>query len=309
MIITPATTPEQNIILIRYGELFLKSTYVRNYFERTLIQNIQTSLKKNELPSKITRDHGRIYLHTTHIPQALSILTHIFGITSFSPATTTSASKKHISTTALILLKPYLSITTSFALRVTRSGTHNFTSQEIAIAIGNDIVQTTQAPVDLTNPDIELFVEIRDNNAYLFTQKIPGPGGLPLGTQGTILVLITQKTDLLALWYLIRRGCLPRIAVTDTSLQPDSHSFLTTWQTSAPLHIIPSEPPILYKKLNALAKTHHCQAIITGHTLETTTLTQLQKLKTSLTTPVLHPLIALKKEEIITKATEVGLCL
>ncbi|MBU0497815.1 MAG: hypothetical protein KKC68_03195 [Candidatus Thermoplasmatota archaeon] len=305
----PTTTPEQNIILIRYGELFLKSTYVRNHFEQTLINNIQTSLKKTEIPARITRDRGRIYLHTPHIPQTLPILTHIFGITSISPATTTPATIKHISSTALTLLQPYLTPTTSFALRVTRSGTHTFTSQDMATAIGNDIVQATHAPVNLTHPDIELFIEIRDKNAYLFTQKITGPGGLPLGTQGTILTLISHKTDLLAMWYLIRRGCNPLIALTNTTLQPEIHSFLTTWHTTTPIHFITPDPPTQYQELNTLAETHHCNAIITGHTLETTTLAQLHTLKTSLTTPVLHPLIALKPEDIIKKATEVGLCL
>ena len=91
---------------------------------------------------------------------------------------------------ALQLTKNILTEEKSFAIRSTRVGTHTFSSQQVAVHIGNDIVKATHAGVDLTNPDIELFIEIRDKKSFLFTEKINGVGGLPLGTQGRILALI-----------------------------------------------------------------------------------------------------------------------
>ena len=67
----------------------------------------------------------------------------------------------------------------SFAIRVTRTGNHDFSSQDVAVKIGNAIVKATKATVNLIKPDFELFIEIRNDNSFIFTEKIRGTGGLP----------------------------------------------------------------------------------------------------------------------------------
>ncbi|MCX6663642.1 MAG: THUMP domain-containing protein, partial [Euryarchaeota archaeon] len=176
-----------DVILVRYGELSLKSTYVRKYFESILVRNIKKALTRENISHSITKERGRIYLSATDISKSCLVLSRIFGIVSFSPAVQTTSDMEDMSMLALQLAKNILTEEKSFAIRATRVGTHTFSSQQVAVHIGNDIVKATRAGVDLTNPDIELFIEIRDKKSFLFTEKINGVGGLPLGTQGRIL--------------------------------------------------------------------------------------------------------------------------
>ena len=300
---------ESDIILIRYGEIYLKSSYVRNQFEHTLMTNIHNHCKTHAITATVTRDKGRLYLQTNNIPQALIILSTVFGITSFNSATTTTASQEDITTTATQILNPLLTNKTSFALRVTRTGSHPYTSQDIAIQVGNTIVNTTHAPVDLTTPDKELYIEIRHKHAFLFTQKIPGPGGLPLGTQGHVLIIIDTPQSLLAAWHLMKRGCTPHFLLTTPQLQKNLTSFLTKWYpTSTPsIHLLQKDP--LFDTITHYAKKHKCDAIITGHTLTNDSDIQtLHHYKTHLHLPVLHPLIAKSPQDLQQQIQEVGIC-
>jgi thiamine biosynthesis protein ThiI len=186
------------LILIRYAELGLKATETRNRFENTLINNIRNALKTKEISFELRRERGRIYVFTNQINKSIDVLQKIFGITSISPAVKTSSKMEAISKVAIDISKEKLTKKKSFALRVTRTGNHSFTSQDVAVQIGNDVVKATNSSVNLTNPDFELFIEIRDKNAYLFIQKIRCNGGLPLRTQGKILVLVDSLESILA---------------------------------------------------------------------------------------------------------------
>jgi thiamine biosynthesis protein ThiI len=271
--------------------------------------NIHHHCKAHTLPAIITRDYGRIYLQTKNIPSTLPFLPNIFGITSFSSAITTTSQQKDLTTTAQKLLQPLLSPHTSFALKVTRTGNHHYTSQDIAIQIGAEIVATTQSPVDLTHPDIKLFIEIRHKQAYLFTQKIPGPGGLPLGTQGHTLMLIDTPHSLLAAWYIMRRGCSPIFILTQKKYQNNLISYINKWcpNTNPPIYLINQNKK--FEELNHYAQHHHCDAIITDHHLTNEKdLKQIQHYKTKLHYPILHPLISMTETDIQQKITEVGMC-
>ena len=98
-----------DLILIRYGELSLKSKYVRNQFELILIRNIRNALKLNDLKGEIKRERGRIYLYTDEISKGLDVLKRVFGITSFSPAAITTSKIDDISNLAqTTVLMPFL---------------------------------------------------------------------------------------------------------------------------------------------------------------------------------------------------------
>jgi thiamine biosynthesis protein ThiI len=289
-----------DVILVRYGELSLKSAYVRHYFESTLIRNIKKALTKEALPHTITKDRGRIYLTTPEISRSLAVLPRIFGIVSFSPAVKTTSTLPEISALALKLSKNLLTKEKSFAIRTTRTGKHEFTSQEVAIHIGNDLVKSTSARVDLTYPDVELFIEIRDQHAYLFTEKCKGPGGLPLGTQGKIVALIDEPTSLLAAWYLMRRGCNIILVTSGKSNEETLRSFLHLWYTDPEIILLDFKGKNFFDQLNTIALQHNCDAVITGHTLEepARTLEEITKLKQQIAIPVLTPLIAMTHKQI-----------
>ena len=289
-----------DIILVRYGELSLKSTYVRKYFESTLVRNIKKALAQENIPHNITKERGRINLSTTEISKSCLVLSRIFGIVSFSPAIQTTSDMRDMPIVALQLIKNILTKEKSFAIRSTRVGTHTFSSQQVAIQIGNDIVKATHAKVDLTHPDVKLFIEIRDKKSFLFTEKIKGVGGLPLGTQGKILALVENPFSLLAAWYLMRRGCDIIIANTTKTNDDSLYSFLTNWYADAEIISIDQKIKNFFNQLRTIASEKNCDALVTGYTFEESacSLAAIAQLKKQSVIPVLTPLIAMTHKEL-----------
>jgi len=295
------------LIIVRYGEIGLKAKETRKRFEQALVNNIKTALNKEHISSRIKREWGRIYVYTNQINESLAILQKIFGITSISPAVQTQSDMNFMSKLAVTFSKEVLSKEKSFALRVTRTGDHEFTSQDVAIKIGNDIVKETKAFVNLTKPDFELFIEIRDKNAYIFTEKIRGTGGLPLGTQGKILALIDNPKSILASWYLMRRGCKIIFINTKKSNTEALCSFTSDWYADSDISIVDSGKDI-YENLNKTASERKCDAVVTGHSLGNSQhkLSDIKLFKKHITFPILCPLIAMDQDEISKKCKEIG---
>ena len=296
------------LILIRYGEIALKGKVTRRYFENALIKNIKSALKTENIPHTIGREWGRIYVFTSQINESIDVLQRIFGITSFSPSLKTTADMGAISDFALDISRKILTKEKSFALRVTRTGNHEFTSQDVAINIGSDIVGATHAKVDLNTPDFELFIEIRNENAYLFTKKIRGIGGMPSNTQGKSLALIDDSKSILAAWYLMRRGCTVIFLNTNKSNTDALQSFMSKWYVESGIHTLGVKENI-YESLNKKASEEKCDAVVTGHTLNenlSDSLSDISQLKRHVEHLILHPLIAMDKNEINKKCEEVG---
>jgi thiamine biosynthesis protein ThiI len=197
-------------------------------------------------------------------------------------------------------MKNILTQEKSFAIRSTRVGTHTFSSQQVAIQIGNDIVKATHAKVDLTHPDVTLFIEIRDKKSFLFTEKIKGVGGLPLGTQGKILALVENPFSLLATWYLMRRGCNVIMANTKKTNDESLHSFLINWYADAEIISVDQNTKSFFNQLRTIASEKNCDALITGHTFDESphSLAAITQLKKQSVIPVLTPLIAMTREEL-----------
>ena len=299
------------LIIVRYGEIGLKGKATRKRFENSLVKNIKNALNKEQLPYKIKRDWGRIYIYTNQINKSIPILQKVFGITSISPALQTQSNMDSMPRLAVNISKETLTKEKSFAIRATRTGEHNFTSQDVAVKIGNDIVEATKASVNLTKPDFELFIEIRDKNAFIFTEKIRGTGGLPLGTQGKILALIGNPKSILASWYLMRRGCKIFFVNTNESNTNALNSFITNWYADSDVSMS-GLGKNLYENVNKIASEKNCTAIATGHTIYGNSqkeLSDIKLLKKHIKLPILCPLIAMEKDEINKKYKKIGLLL
>lgn len=194
-------------IIVRYGELALKSEPVRKRFERSLINSIKRSLR--ETPHKIRTERGRIFVDTSATAKTIKILSQIPGITSISPAAMTVADldaiKEKVTPIAKKMLKPGM----SFAVRTTRIGEHSFSSRDINVAIGSHILSLQKdLKVNLTHPDVEISIEVRGNDAYIFSKTIEGIGGLPVGTQGRVVAILSgDKKDAVAAFMMLKRGC------------------------------------------------------------------------------------------------------
>jgi thiamine biosynthesis protein ThiI len=288
------------VIIVRYGEIGLKAKATKRIFENKLINHIKSTFVKQNISYKIQIFRGRIYIYTDQIKQSIIVLQKIFGITSISPAVKTSSKIDSMVTLAIYISKNNISKKNSFALRVSRTGTHSFTSQDIAIKLGNEIVNTTGASVNLTNPNFELYIEIRDKDAYFFIEKIRGIGGLPYGSQGKVLALIDKKQSILASWYMLRRGCKIVFSTNNQSLQKDITSFSNNW------HLNNSEILLISNNdIETIANKYKCEAVVTGNNIED--FSEIEKLKTKIKLPILTPLISMNKKEILEKTKEIGL--
>ena len=301
---------EYKLIIIRYGEIGLKAKETRRRFENTLINTIKNAIGTIGSKNTIIKEQGRIYLYTKKINECVLILQKIFGITSISPAISTTSDLDLTSELSVKLSKEFLNPEKSFALIVTRIGTHNYTSQDVAIKIGNNIVKATQAKVNLTKPDFKIYIEIRDEDAYIFTEKIRGPGGLPLGTQGTALVLFEDIKSLLAAWYLMRRGCKIIFITKDNQKIETLKSFLMKWYIRSTIFELDSEVKNINTFIKNIATKRKCDAIIMDNTIfndPQLELSNIQSLKKDTDLPILNPLIAMDENEISQKCKEIGI--
>lgn len=297
------------LIIVRYGEIGLKAKQTRNRFETRLIQNIKSTLDKKKISSEIKRERGRIYLFTKKIEETIPILNKIFGIISFSPAVMTNSKMGFISDIAVDIAKEKINENKSFALVVTRQGTHSFSSQDVAVKVGDDIVNATGASVDLSNPDFNIYIEIREENSYLFNSKKRGVGGLPLGTEGRFLALIDDYSSLLAAWYLMKRGSKPFFLNQLKQNNDILSNFLDNWYVQAEILDFDYDKS-LFENINYFVKTKKCQAVVTGDTImknRSEIIGKIKEFKEKILVPVLNPLIAMEEKDILKNCEQIGI--
>jgi len=201
------------MILIRYGEIALKSPKVRRKFEKQLENNIKHVLNKNKIPFTLTRLplQGRIFIDTNKIEKSVEILSNVFGIVSLSPVVRVSSEKTKILDKSLNYAQEIIKEKNSFAIRVRRSGNQNYASQDIANEVGaliNEKLKERNVKVNLNNPNVTIFIEIRDNWAYIFDKVIEGLGGFPYNTQDKLVsFFFGDFYSFLSTWLMLRKGC------------------------------------------------------------------------------------------------------
>ncbi len=200
-------------VIVRYGaEMGVKSPRTRVKYERLLLRNIRAKLEAEGLDLEdVKRKHGRMYLKTATPREVARALSKVFGISSTSPAISCKADLDAISDIAVKLAEERGGRGVKFAVRCRRVGEHPFTSMDVARHVGSRISEAMKCMewrVDLDEPDFTVCIEIRDEEAYLFTEVVRGVGGLPLGSQGRVLCLISGGIDSpVAAWLMMRRGC------------------------------------------------------------------------------------------------------
>lgn len=193
-------------VIVRYGELALKSWPVRRHFERRLISSINLALRG--LGYVVKRERGRIFVDTKSPAQVAKRLSRVPGIVSVSLATKAKADMNEICKAALRVAKKVLAPSTSFAVRTSRVGMQMFSSRDVNVEVGSAILSKFKdVHVDLSNPDREIFIEVRERDAYVFTETVEGVGGLPAGTQGSVVALFSgSRNDIAAAYLMIKRG-------------------------------------------------------------------------------------------------------
>ena len=311
-----------DLIIARYGEIGLKSPKVRSRFERKLVKNIKATFE-----CEVDRNQGRIYIHPKDFDDGIEKLNRVFGVVSYSPATSTNADYANIDETLTeytrdLVDEGILDENTKFAIKCRRVGTHDFTSQEMAAHCGGVVRNVVLAPVDLTNPDLTIF------------------GGLPLGTQGKVVVLLSSGIDSpVAAYLMMKRGC--EVVALHCNNDPFSGPKVTELfnQLVDQLNIYAKGVPIkkrvidygeylqaakdnapekmtcvlcksgMYRIAEKLAQKLGADAIVDGSSVgqvASQTLSNILATRYGVEMPILSPLIGLDKEEITKIAKEIG---
>jgi len=332
------------VILIHYHEIALKGKN-RDFFERKLLENIQIALKGLVEPKAVKREYGRLIIQLNGFKQTKKqIKTNIkkklktvFGIAYFAFALQTELSVKAFCKAATGLLKNKEFMT--FKIKTRRSNKlFPLSSREINEKVGKFIQEKFKKEVNLTNPDLTAHIEVSSKETFVFTQKIPGPGGLPVGTAGKVASLISAGFDSpVAAWYLMKRGAkivfihfhsYPFASKASIEQAKKLVTTLNQYQFGSTLYLVPFAPVqkqiatkclavlrvVLYRRMmiriaEMLARREKAKALVTGESLgqvASQTLPNIKTINKVATMPILRPLIGMDKEEIINKAREIG---
>lgn len=335
----------KNFVLIHYGEIALKGKN-RKYFESILIQNIKDQLnlfspKSFEYVKKMS---GGILvkLNEKGVKESDLVhdaLMHTFGIVNFSFAASVEQDMDVLKNTCLEMIRR--ESFESFRVTTQRSN-KNFphTSEEINREIGGHIFEGLERKkkVSLKEADLECHIIIINDVALLSLKKSKGLGGLPVGTGGRAMVLMSGGFDSpIAAWQLLKRGVTTRFAhfhsipyTSRESLEKvtDLIRVLKKYKSSSVLYSIPfadvqkeimmkcpqSLRVILYRRFmmriaEKLARKEKCLALITGDSLgqvASQTLENILAVNEAATLPIFRPLIGEDKEDIMNKAKLIG---
>ena len=225
-----------------------------------------------------------------------------------------------------------------FMVRVRRVGSHPFTSKDVERLVGASLLDHSRG-VDLENPEYTAFIEIRDDDVYMYDTLVPGPGGLPLGSEDPVLVLFSGGFDsTVASWRLMKRGCPVTLLYYDlgseyalnTALEA-ARKLAADWSFGhrlrvvvvnfrGPLMLISGlvSPPyrvlvmrrLMLEQAVRIAKSLGIEALATGESIgqvASQTVRNLFLISSGLELPVIRPLAGADKDEIVEESRRIGL--
>lgn len=334
---------EQNIFIVRCGEVALKGMN-KPYFERVLLERIKNSLK--DLPGiNAKRSEGLIFVRAEKdVPEeeVEKRILKVFGVASLSKALECESTLEDIGRKAV-----------DFALgEIEKRGVKSFkvetkradkgfplTSPEISKRIGAEVLKGCKVlKVDVHDPDMTLQVDVRHERSYIYDSKLRGFGGLPLGTNGKGMVLLSGGIDSpVAAWMMAKRGMLieavhfhsyPYTSERAREKVIELARIVAGYTGRFRMHIInllpaqeaivtscpEEETTILVRRFmmriaEQIAKKTGSMMLITGENLGQVASQTAEALCVSdavVTMPVMRPLIAMDKVEIMDKAREIG---
>ncbi len=323
----------REVLLIRFGEVFLKGQN-RSFFMSALARNMRTAL--TGLDAKLIGAEGRYYVEGEPIDEIAERVRGVFGVHSVSPALECEKDIKAIFAAAIALMRP---LSGTFKVSARRSDKRfALDSMQLNRDVGAAVLDAlSHLTVDVHNPDHTLEVEIREK-AYLHVKKLPGAGGMPVGTGGRAALLLSGGIDSPVAGYRIaKRGvvieCVHFHSFPFTSEQAkqkvvDLARILTRYCGPIRLHVVPftkiqqalhekcpdSQLTILMRRhmmriAERIALARGCGALITGESLgqvASQTMASLGCTGEVCSLPVFRPLIGYDKQEIIQQALAIG---
>lgn len=334
---------EQNIFIVRCGEVALKGMN-KPYFERMLVERIKKNVKKFD-GVDVRRHEGLIYVRadkSVDKDQLLKEIGKVFGVASISPAVEAASNLDAIGEEAVKYMLELIETKGIKTFKVeAKRADKNFPvkSPDIGRIIGAKVLIGCKVlKVDVHNPDVHLFVDVRHDKSYIYQQKIAGFGGLPLGTNGKGMILLSGGIDSpVAAWMMAKRGMLieavhfhsyPYTSQRAQEKVEDLAKIVASYCGNFKMHVInllpiqeqivqncpEEETTILVRRFmmriaEKIAEKNGGMMLITGENLgqvASQTAEALVVTDACVKMPVMRPLIAMDKVDIMDKAEEIG---
>jgi thiamine biosynthesis protein ThiI len=325
-------------LIVHYHEISLKRGN-RPLFLRHLLQNLERTTRDLG-PVRVRQLSGRILLDlegNDRVEEVAARVSRVCGVASAALAWRVPSSVEAMKTAVAAVVDgrgfPSFRISARRAFK-----TYPLTSVELNRELGAFVVERTGARVDLRAPALEIHVEVLPAETFVYADRVPGPGGLPVGTAGTVAALLSGGIDSpVAAWRMIKRGCrvvfvhfhsVPYLPATSQAKARALVERLTEWQYRSQLLLVPlgeiqrevvlSVPPplrvVVYRRMmvriaETLGRQTGALALTTGESLgqvASQTLTNIARIDEAATVPILRPLIGMDKLEITAEAQRLG---
>jgi len=202
--------PDADAVLVRHGDVGIKSRPVQARMEARLAENLRAQLDARGISGDVEREYGRLVVHADDVDAATTAATETFGVVSASPAVVVDPTLDAIEAALAAAARARYDGGT-FGVDARRAGDHDFDSRDIGReggqAVWNAVEDDFEPEVDLDDPDVTFSVECRQERAFVFLEARAGPGGLPLGTQDPLVALVSGGIDSpVAAWLAMKRG-------------------------------------------------------------------------------------------------------
>jgi len=329
----------ERVALIHFHEIGLKGRN-RSTFVRRLQSNVDAALVGSPV-ERVERLASRLSVRVTEPDRLLEVaqrIAQVPGVNSVSLTYKTARDPEQMQVAALLALTDEGPITT-FRVEARRSNTNYAeSSQDMNRRIGAYIQEQTRAPVDLSNPAATVNVTVTQGAAYVWSQRVAGAGGLPTGTAGKVVALLSAGIDSpVATWRIMRRGAVavgvhfsgrPQtsdaserlVAEIGSALEPSGglgRVYVVAFgelQREISLAVHPDLRVLIYRRLmirvaEAIARVERAKALVTGESLgqvASQTLENIVAVDEAASLPILRPLIGSDKLEIMAEARTLG---
>lgn len=342
-----------NAIIGRYAEIFLKRNR-RTFFLNDLRRSVRDALGRSP-DFLVTTPHGRLMVTRRPLPDGTlpplgddseaieAAMSRVFGLVSLSRAVVTPNDLETLTTVCVTLFRERVErrgLPTTFRVRASRADkTYPVRSDALNLHIAAALFgHWPGLKVDLSHAELEVGIEIRPEMTFVHLDATPGPGGLPVGSNGKALLLLSGGIDSpVAGWATMKRGValdaiyfhsFPYTSDQAREKVVELARSLARWQGPTRLHVVPfghfqevcrdSASPrllvLLYRRqmvriAEAIARQTRCLALVTGESIgqvASQTLPNLACIEDAATLPILRPLVANDKNETIAVARRIG---
>ena len=324
-------------IVIHYGEIAIKGKN-RPYFERVLIDNIKAHLKGLKY-NNLRKISGRFILELnkdSNLEEIKNKLKNIFGISYFAFAINSSQDIDDIKKNVSELIQDEKAKTVRV---LTKRSNKQFkiNSLEMNKIIGEHLIKNHNLTIDLVDAELSIWIEIVEKYCFIYKNKIEGLNGLPIGVSGKVIGMLSGGIDSpVASYLMMKRGCkmiyihfhsAPYTDKSSIEKVKDIIKLLNKYQLQSKLYLVPfidiqkeimtktdkEYRVILYRRFmtriaEIIARKDEANAIVTGEALgqvASQTSANLAVIEETVKIPILRPLIAKDKQEIIDLAIKI----